>query len=221
MKIIIVGCGRNGSGLAQSLSKAGHAITVIDSNASAFSQLGPDFKGKTIEGIGFDRDILTLAKIDRTDALAAFTSSDESNAVIARIAREIYHVPKVVARLYDRDKAEIYKQLGIQTLSSTTWGIKRASDLLTHTPLDAVFSFGNGDVELVKIEVPSVIAGRKVNDLTVLGDIHVVAIERGNKTILPTSGTVFQRRDILYIAAAISSGGQLKKLLGLSDGKVV
>lgn len=221
MKIIIVGCGRNGAGLALALSKAGHSITVIDSDEMAFTKLGKDFKGKTIEGIGFDRDILTLAKIEKSDALAAFTSSDESNAVIARMAREIYHVPKVVARLYDRDKAEIYKQLGIQTLSSTTWGIKRAADLLTYTPLDAVFSFGNGDMELVRIEVPSLVAGRKVNDLTVSGDIHVVAIERGNKTILPTSGTVFQRRDILYIAVVISSGGQLKKLLGLSDGKVM
>lgn len=221
MKIIIVGCGRNGAGLALALSKAGHAITVIDTNAAAFAKLGDHFSGKTIEGIGFDQDILTQAKIEKSDALAAFTSSDESNAVIARIAREIYHVPKVVARLYDRGKAEIYKQLGIQTLSSTTWGIKRAADLLTYTPLDAVYSFGNGDVELVKIEVPSLIAGRKVNDLTVLGDIHVVAIERGNKTLLPTGGTVFQRRDILYVAAAISAGGQLKKLLGLSDGKVM
>ncbi|MGI6168910.1 MAG: potassium channel family protein, partial [Christensenellales bacterium] len=182
-------------------------------------KLGKGFRGKTIEGVGFDRDILLQAKIEKSDALAAFTSSDESNAVIARIAREIYHVPKVVARLYDRDKAEIYKHLGIQTLSSTAWGIKRAADLLTYSPLDAVFAFGNGDVELVKIEVPSLIAGRKVNDLTVLGDIHVVAIERGNKTMLPIGGTVFQRRDILYIASATSSGGQLRKLLGLSDEK--
>lgn len=221
MKIIIVGCGRNGAGLALALSKAGHSITVIDLNAAAFSRLGQSFKGKTIEGVGFDRDILSQAKIEKSDALAAFTSSDESNALIARIAREIYHVPKVVARLYDREKAEIYKHLGIQTLSSTTWGIKRAADLLTYTPLDAVFTFGNGDVELVKMEVPSLIAGRKVNDLTVLGDIHIAAIERDNKTILPTSGTVFQRHDILYIAMTISSGGQLKKLLGLSDGKVM
>ncbi|MDD2214699.1 MAG: TrkA family potassium uptake protein [Oscillospiraceae bacterium] len=219
MNMIIVGCGRVGAGLALALSKAGHSITVIDSDKTAFAQLGKNFSGKTIEGIGFDRDILTLARIEQSDALAAFTTSDESNAVIARIAREICHVPKVVARLYDPDKAEIYKQLGIQTLSTTTWGIKRAADLLTYTPLDAVYSFGNGDMELVKIEVPSLVAGRQVNDLTVSGDIHVVAIERGNKTILPTSGTVFQRRDILYIAVAISSGDQLMKLLGLSDGK--
>lgn len=217
MNIIIVGCGRNGAGLALALSKAGHAITVIDSNEATFSKLGCDFRGKVIEGIGFDKDILMQADIERSDALGAFTSSDESNAVIARIAREVYHVPKVVARLYDRDKAEIYKHLGIQTLSSTTWGIQRAADLLTYTPLDAVFSFGNGDVELVKIEVPSIIAGRTVNDLNILGDIRVVAIERANKTLLPSTGTVFQRGDIIYIAVAISATGQLKKMLGLSN----
>ena len=217
MKIIVVGCGRNGSGLAAALSKGGHSVTVIDSDAAAFGQLGKDFKGKTVQGVGFDRDILQKAEIDRADALAAFTASDESNAVIARIAREIYHVPKVVARLYDRRKAEIYKRLGIQTLSSTTWGIKRAVDILSYSPLDSVFTFGNGDVELVRIEVPSMIAGRRVGDLTVSGDIHVVAIERGNRTILPTAGTAFQRGDLLYIAVAIAAGRQLKKLLGLNS----
>lgn len=221
MKIIIVGCGRNGSGLAQSLSKGGHSVTVIDSDAAAFAKLGQDFKGKTIEGVGFDRDVLAEAGIDRADALAAFTSGDDSNAVIARMAREIYCVPKVVARIYDREKAEIYRQLGVRTLSSTGWGIKRATELLTYTPLNAVFSFGGGDVEMVKIEIPSLIAGRKVNDLTIWGDIHVVAIERGNKTILPTADTLFQRRDILYIAIAVSAGDQLKKLLGFGNGKAV
>ena len=219
MKIIIVGCERSGAELALSLSRAGHSVTVVDPNAAAFSKLGPDFRGSTVAGIGFDRDVLAQAGIEKSDALAAFTESDESNAVTARIAREIYHVPKVVARLYDRGKAEIYKQLGIQTLSSTTWSIKRAVDLLTYSPLDAVFSFGNGDVELLKIEVPSLIAGRKVDDLTVPGDIHVAAIERGEKTLLPTGGTIFQRHDILYIAAVVSAEGQLKKLLGLGDEK--
>ena len=219
MKIIVVGCGRNGSGLAAALAQNGHSVTVVDSNPAAFSQLGKDFPGNTVQGIGFDQDVLLKAGIDRTDALAAFTASDESNAVIARIAREIYHVPKVVARLYERGKAEIYRRLGIQTLSSTTWGIQRAMDILSYSPLNAVFSFGNGDVELVKIEVPSLVAGRKVNDLTVLGDIHVVAIEREGGTILPTAGTVFRRGDMLYIAVNVASGGQLKKLLGLNGGE--
>jgi len=219
MRMIIVGCGRNGSGLAQTLSKMGNTVTVIDSDASAFKVLGASFRGQTIEGIGFDRDILLQAKIDRTDALAAFTASDESNAVIARIAREIYHVPKVVARLYDREKAEIYRRLGIQTLSSTTWGIKRAVDLLCYSPLNTVFSVGNGDVDMVEIETPPLMTGHKVSELMVPGEIHVVAIGRGNKTILPTMGTVLQKGDMLYIAVVVASSGRLKKLFGLTNGK--
>ena len=214
MKIIIVGCGRNGSGLAQAMSKAGHSVTVIDSDPAAFEQLGKHFQGKTVEGIGFDKDVLQKAQIERTDALAAFTSSDESNAVIARIAKEIYHVPKVVARLYDREKAEIYKRLGVQTLSSTIWGIKRASDLLSYSTMNQVYSFGSGEAELVRVELPTLLAGHRVNELTVVGDIHVIAIERDNKTLLPTTGTVFQKVDVVYIAATSASGGKLRKLLG-------
>ncbi len=219
MRMIIVGCGRNGSGLAQALSKMGHTVTVIDSNASAFQVLGPAFRGKTVEGVGFDRDVLLKAEIDRTDALAAFTSSDESNAVIARIAREIYHVPKVVARLYDREKAEIYKRLGVQTLSSTTWGIKRAADLLCYSPLNTVFSPGNGDVDVVEIEVPPLMAGHKVSELMVPGEVHVAAVTRGNKTVLPTMGMALQNGDVLYIAVVVGSSGRLKRLFGLSNGK--
>ena len=219
MRMIIVGCGRNGSGLAQVLSKMGHTVTVIDSDASAFAALGSAFQGETVEGVGFDRDILLKAKIDRTDALAAFTSSDESNAVIARIAREIYHVPKVVARLYNREKAEIYRRLGVETLSATTWGIKRAADLLCYSLLNTVFSLGNGDVDIVEIEVPPLMVGHKVNELAAPGEIQVTAIARGNKTVLPTMGTALQKGDLLYIAVVVASSDRLKRLLGLSDGK--
>ncbi len=219
MRMIIVGCGRNGAGLAQTLSKMGHTVTVIDSNASTFQALGTAFRGETVEGVGFDRDVLLKAKIDRTDALAAFTSSDESNAVIARIAREIYHVPKVVARLYDREKAEIYRRLGVQTLSSTTWGIKRAADLLCYSPLNTVFSVGNGDVDIVEIEVPPLMAGHKVSELMVPGEVHVAAITRGNKTVLPTMGMALQNGDVLYIAVVVASSGRLKRLFGFSNGK--
>ncbi len=219
MKIIIVGCGRVGSGLAQSLSQSGHAITVIDSDASAFRNLPSSFKGRTIEGIGFDRDVLDKAGIQRSDALAAFTSKDEANAVIARMAKEIYRVPKVVARLYERDKAEIYRRLGVQTISSTIWGIKRATDLLFYSQLDSIITLGSGEVDIVKIEVPSLMAGHTVGELSVVGEIKVVALERQNKTFLPTFGTVLQKQDVLYIAVVTASTDRLNRLLGLSDGK--
>lgn len=219
MRMIIVGCGRNGSGLALALSKMGHQVTVIDANAAAFKELSPAFHGETIEGIGFDQDVLMKARIEKTDALAAFTSSDESNAVIARISREIYHVPKVVARLHDREKAEIYKRLGVQTLSSTAWGIKRAVDLLCYSPLNTVFTMGNGDVELMELETTPLMEGHKVSELTIQGEVSIVSVTRGNKTMLPAMGTVLQKGDILYVAAAVSSGSRLKRLFGISGGK--
>src|SRR4030042_4895721 len=133
MKIIIIGCGRLGSGLVQDLSLRAHTVTVIDRDPLAFERLGPSFKGRTIVGVGFDRDILKQANIERTDALAAVTSSDEENAVIARLARQVFHVPRVVARLSDPRKRGIYQRLGLQTICPTMWGIQRISDLLSYS----------------------------------------------------------------------------------------
>ncbi|HKZ70108.1 MAG TPA: TrkA family potassium uptake protein, partial [Anaerolineales bacterium] len=135
MKFIVVGCGRWGAGLAQTLSQRGHAVTIVDQDPSAFGRLGPNFKGKTITGIGFDREVLREAGIERADGLAAVTVSDEANVVTARLAQQVFHVPKVVARLYDPHKAEIYRRLGLQTISTVTWGIHRIAELLCYSEL--------------------------------------------------------------------------------------
>lgn len=216
MNIIIVGCGRIGSGLAQNLSKGGHKITVIDKNPLAFEALGPAFKGQTVTGIGFDKDVLAQAKIERTDALAALTSSDEANVIIARMASQVFHVPKVVARLYDVRKAEIYKRLGLQTIDPATWGINRVADMICHTQLNTVATIGNsGTVDIVEVEVPSLLIGRKVDDVTVSGEFQVVAISRENKTILPTLGTTFHKDDLIHFAVSAAHGDHLKELLDL------
>lgn len=215
MRIVIVGCGRIGSGLAQALDKAGHEIYVIDNNPAAFGKLNPAFTGKTIEGVGFDRDVLLKARIDRADAVAAVTSSDESNAVIAQLARDAYRVPKVVARMYDRQKAEIYRRLGVLTLSSTAWGIRRAMDLINYSPLNTVLSLGSGDVDLVEIEVPALLIGRQARELMLAGEATVAAVVRGNKTFIPTMGTTFENGDLIYLTVATASAGRLKRLLGM------
>ncbi len=216
MKIIIVGCGRIGSGLAQTLSRSGHTVTVIDVNPSAFELLPSSFKGQKIVGVGFDRDVLLQAGIERTDALAAVTSSDEANAVIARLASQVFRVPKIVAQLYDQRKAEIYNRLGLQTIDSTAWGIHRAADLLCYSPLNTVMSIGSGGVEIVEAEVPALLVGRTVRDLTVTGEIVVMAINRRNRTFLPSLGTEFEDRDVLHIAVAAGSSERLRGLLGLA-----
>jgi len=216
MKVIIVGLGRMGSGLSLNLVKKGHQVTVIDTNPEVFEILGKDFTGLKIVGFGFDRDILNKARIDQVDAIVACTESDEINAVIARVARNIYRVPRVIARLYDSRKAQIYHRLGIQTISTTSWGIERATEILTYSQLDSVYEMGNGHVNLVRIEVPSLLVGHTVNDITVIGEINVISISRNNKTFIPTFGTIFEAEDNLYIAVAFSSADKLKSMLDLA-----
>lgn len=215
MKIIIIGCGRMGAGLAQTLNLRGHSVTVVDKDPVAFERLGPAFKGQTVVGIGFDRDVLLRAGIERADGLAAVMSSDEANVVAARLASQVFHVPRVVARLYDTRKAEIYRRLGLQTIAPITWGIHQIADLLCYSPLDTVLSLGSGEVDLVKTEIPPLLVGRTVNELTVPGEIQVVAISRGGTTFLPTLGTVFQNGDLVHLVVLAASADRLRALLGL------
>lgn len=214
MRILIIGCGRLGAGLARTLVGRDHSVTVVDRDPLAFGLLGDRFAGQTVLGVGFDRDVLLQAGIDRADGVAAVTASDEANVVASRIARDIFRVPKVVARLYDGRKAEIYRRLGIQTIAPTVWGVSRIADLLVSSPLDTVYSIGTGEVDLVLVEVPSLLVGRTVRDLSVIGEVQVVTITRDNKTFLPTLGTLFREGDFLHLAVLTTSAGHLRELLG-------
>ena len=216
MRILIIGCHRVGSGLARTLSLRGQAVTVVDNDPAAFERLGAGFKGQTVLGIGFDRDVLIQAGIERADGLAAVTASDEVNVVTARIASQVFHVPKVIARLYDPRQAEIYKRLGVQTIAPTTWGINRIADLLLHSQLDTVLSLGSGEVDVVAAQVPPSLAGRTVQDLTILGEVHVVAITRSGKAFMPILGTTFREGDMLHVAVLAASADRLKEMLALA-----
>lgn len=125
MKIIIMGCGRVGSTVSLLFAKIGHEVTVIDHDSNTLARLGADFKGKVVHGLGFDRDVLIEAGVERAEAFVAASPSDNANIVAARIARNIFHVPRVVARLYDPLRAEIYQRLGLTTISTTTWARKK------------------------------------------------------------------------------------------------
>lgn len=216
MKLIIVGCGRLGSGLAKRLELAGHTVTVVDKDPESFNRLGASFRGCLQCGVGFDREVLLAAGIQRSDCLAAVTGSDEANALIARIATQFFHVPKVVARLYDPRKAEIYRRLGVQTISPVSWGISRAAELLSFSTLHTTLSLGSGAVDLVETEIPSPLVGRTVRELTVPGELTVAALSRNGDTFLPTLGTVFQEADLVHLVVLASAAKRLNELLGLN-----
>lgn len=213
MKFIIVGCGRMGAGLSQALHKRGHIITLIDKDSAAVERLESPYRERSIIGSGFDRDILHRAGIESADGLAAVTNSDEVNVVLARMARLIFQVPKVVARLVDPRKADIYGRLGVQIVAPVYWAINRFVDLLSYSELDTLTSIGSGEVEIVQAEVSPLLSGRRVGDVTVPGEIHVIAISRQGKTFLPSSETRFIREDVMHIAVLTDSTEHLRKLL--------
>lgn len=215
MRIIIVGCGRWGAGLAIKLQAGGHDITVIDQEPASLTRLGAGFQGRRVEGVGFDRDVLIAAGIERADGLAATTASDEVNFVTARAAREIFRVPHVVARIYDPGKADLFRRLGLNAVTPATWGINRAAELLCFWQLDTVASLGNGEVEIMEIETPAMLAGHTINELIVPGEIGIVALSRAGKMSLPTSGARLQQGDQLYLSVLASSADHLKSLLGI------
>jgi trk/ktr system potassium uptake protein len=216
MRIIIIGCGRMGAGLALTMSQRGHAVAVVDKDSTNFERLGPSFKGEVIEGIGLDRKVLLAAGIERADGLAALTASDDVNVVIGRVASQVFRVPRVVARLYDPRKANIYGRLGLHTISPTIWGINQAAEVLCYSPLDAILNLGSGEVNIVTTEIPPLLVGQKVSELTVRGEIHVVAISRGGRVFLPTLGTEFSWGDIVYLVVLATSTDRLRALLGLT-----
>jgi trk system potassium uptake protein TrkA len=215
MKVIVMGCGRIGSQVSMLLSDQGHDVTVIDHDANSEGRLGPTFKGRIILGLGFDRNILTRAGIEQSEAFVAASQSDNANIVSARIARNIFHVPRVVARLYDPRRAEIYQRLGLTTISSTNWGAERIIQVLTHTDIDVWDTFGAGEVALVHVEMPPQLSGHNVMQLNVPGEIMVVSITRNDHAFVPATGTVFHEGDLVHLVVVSSSMERLEELLGM------
>src|SRR5919199_2472938 len=154
MNIIIMGCGRVGAELTVQLAKAGHKVSIIDKRSEAFDRLPPGFEAKTVVGVGFDRETLEEAGIKEAEAFIAVSSGDNSNILSARVAREHYHVPKVIARIYDPMRAEIYERLNIPTVATTRWGVKQIMLMLTHPREEIKESLAGGDLFRMRLRIP-------------------------------------------------------------------
>jgi len=213
VKVIIAGCGRVGSLLAAKFSAEGHDVAIIDKDPTAFARLGTTFSGTTITGIVFDKDVLDKAAADKADAFVSVTSGDNSNIVSATIARRVYRIPNVVARIFDPRRADIYRRLGIVTVSSVSWASNEIMSLVLHRDLVRDVSLGDGEVQLVKSSLPPRLSGHSVRDLTISGEVTVVAIVRGGKSFLPTDATAFHDGDIVELAVLTSSMSRLTSMI--------
>jgi trk/ktr system potassium uptake protein len=198
MRVIIMGNGRVGSELSIQLVEGGHDVTVIDKSPAAFMKYPPG-GANTVIGLGFDRDVLEEAGIMDAEAFVAVSSGDNSNIVSARVALEHYHVPKVVARIFDPRRAEIYERLNIPTVATTKWGVKQIQLMLLHDRGEVRESIGGGDLLRMRVPVPDHLIGKPATSLNVPGKVMVVGVSRGGGGFLPTDDTMLKDGDFLAV----------------------
>jgi trk system potassium uptake protein len=196
-----MGCGRVGSSVADGLSRLGHEVAVIDSDRTAFSRLSPEFAGETVLGLGFDRDVLLKAGIEGADAFAAVSSGDNSNIISARLARETFGVRRVVARIYDAKRAEVYERLGIPTIATVPWTTDRLLHALTRESETAKWRDPSGTVAVLELALHEDWVGRLLTDLEGATEARVAFLIRFGTGILPEPKTCIQSGDQVYIAA--------------------
>ena len=202
MRVVIMGCGRVGLQLSIELAEDGHEVTIVDKHASAFVKSRraqrQDDRGPRVR----PPDVLEHAGIQDADAFVAVSSGDNSNIVSARVALEHYHVPKVVARIYDPRRAEIYERLNIPTVATTKWGVKQIQLMLFHDRSEIRESLGGGDLLRLRVPVPAAPVGKSATSINVDGQILVAGVSRGGGGFIPTGGSTLQEGDYLSVIMA-------------------
>ena len=199
MHVVIMGCGRVGSSLATDLEAAGHSVAIIDQSREAFRRLGPNFEGRTVTGIGFDRDTLQEAGIEIADAFAAVSNGDNSNILAARVARETYGVKNVVARIYDPGRAEIYQRLGIPTVATVIWTSDQILRRLMPQGSVSEWTDASGSIQLCEMHVDSSWYGNPVSRIENITPARVAFITRLGQGHVPSETTVLQDGDLVHL----------------------
>ncbi|MEY3439770.1 MAG: hypothetical protein RLZZ62_467 [Actinomycetota bacterium] len=209
---MIVGCGRVGSTLALSLISSGHSVAVVDRKSDAFFRLRDNFAGQTITGIGFDRDVLEQAGIKKASAVAAVTNGDNSNILVARVARESFGIENVVARIPDPKRAEIYERLGIATVATVKWTSDRILRRILPDLPAVEWTDPSSSVVLVERTLPDTLVGEKVLELEIKG-ARISALRRLSAAVIPDAKTLVQQGDIAYFTVEKDSVNSLDEFL--------
>jgi trk system potassium uptake protein TrkA len=205
MKVIIVGCGRLGTELAYRLYRSGHEVSVIDAVANAFNNLPADFQGRLIEGDALNQDVLLRAGITEVDAIAVVTNIDTLNMVVGRIASKVYCVSRVIARNYDPICRSMFEDFELQVVSSSSWGAQRIEEMLYRTDVRAVFSAGNGEVEVYEVSVPEKWNGKLLSELVDSLECQPVALTHTGKAVLPEPDSRLATGDVVHLSATFNA----------------
>jgi len=211
-----MGCGRVGSSLAIELEAAGHTVSVIDQAREAFRRLGPNFKGRTVTGVGFDRDTLLEAGIQDADAFAAVSNGDNSNILAARVARETYGVHNVVARIYDPGRAEIYQRLGIPTVATVLWATDQILRRLAPEGSRSEWRDATGIVQLCEVHPQDDWYGRPTLLIDEMTPARVAFITRLGEGLIPDEHTVLQQGDLIHVMVSDTDVARTEEILASS-----
>lgn len=201
MHIVIMGCGRVGSTLAHILEDLGHTVAVIDQDVEAFRRLRHGFKGSKVTGVGFDRDVLVEAGIEKADAFAAVSSGDNSNVIAARVARESFGVQRVAARIYDPRRAEVYQRLGIPTVATVRWTADQMLRRLLPEGVATLWRDPTGAIVLAELTCCEDWLSEKLSTLESAAGVRVAFITRLGEALVPGPNTVLQQGDVLHVIA--------------------
>ncbi len=212
MHVIIVGCGRVGAELAKILANEGHNVVVIDKSRDAFSRLGNTFNGLTMAGNGFDLELLKQVGIEKADAFCAVTNGDNTNLISAQVAKKIYKVPKVIARVYDPQRAHIYAALGLDIISGTTLFASMLRDKIIESRFSS-YLIETKDLGVFEIEVKDGLVGKTPLDINIPQEFMVVAIKKLTGVVIPDANTVFKARDVLMAIIKVASLEKVKEKL--------
>ncbi|MFZ5852184.1 MAG: potassium channel family protein [Actinomycetota bacterium] len=218
MHIVIMGCGRVGSTLAHSLEAKGHSVAIIDQNSEAFRRLGPDFAGRRVQGVGFDRDTLVEAGIEGAGAFAAVSSGDNSNILSARVARETFGVDHVVARIYDPRRAEVYQRLGIPTVATVSWTTDRMLRRLLPEGSEPEWRDPSGTIRLAEVHVGTGWVGERVTRLEEASGARVAFVTRLGAGRLPEPDLVVQDGDLVHVLMREEDVAHVERVLAEGPG---
>ncbi|MDP1853669.1 MAG: TrkA family potassium uptake protein [Candidatus Omnitrophota bacterium] len=216
MYVIIIGCGRVGSELAKLLSNEGHNVVVIDRNRAAFERLGGTFNGVTLAGNGFDLELLKQAGIEQADAFCAVTNGDNSNLVSAQVAKKIFKVPKVIARVYDPQRAHIYSSLGLDVLSGTILFAAMVRDKIIETRFSD-YLIETKELGVIEIDVKGALVGKTVEQVNIPGELVVTAIIKMRGVIIPEPQTALKEKETLMAVVKVASLAKIKEKLGIGE----
>ncbi len=217
---VIMGCGRVGATLAHTLEDAGHSVAIIDQDDRAFRRLRVGFTGRKVTGVGFDRDTLKQAGVAEAYAFAAVSSGDNSNILATRVARETFHVPHVVARIYDPGRAEIYQRLGIPTVAAVRWSADQVlRRILPEQHLTGDFREPSGRLVLAELDVAAAWIGHRVAAIEDATGIRVAYLTRFGEAMLPTAGTVYQEADTVHAMLPVDRTSEVAHILAKAPAK--